>query len=131
MGEALREMTFEEEYEILQREKAEVFANEDSRSEPPLTKCVLRRALRCIDKLLKKQQQSDKWIPCSKMLPPQPEENPLLDNKPLELYLVSVRYSKYPFRVFWNGKFFTDGFSKLDVTAWQPLPESYKESERL
>lgn len=66
------------------------------------------------------------WIPCNKELPPQPEENPVFDNKPLELYLASVKGADYPFRVFWNGKFFTDGFGKVDVIAWQPLPKPYQ-----
>lgn len=72
------------------------------------------------------------WIPCEKELPPQPKENPVFDNKPLELYLVSNGYSDYPFRAFWNGKFFVDGFSSVDVIAWQPLPDPYipKEEEQ-
>ena len=65
------------------------------------------------------------WIPCSDKLPPQPEVNPIFENKPLELYLVSVKGADYPIRAFWNGKFFTDGWSKLDAVAWQPLPEPY------
>lgn len=66
------------------------------------------------------------WIPCNKELPPQPAENPLFDSKQLELYLVSVKDDKYPFRAFWNGKSFTDGWSKINVIAWQPLPEPYQ-----
>jgi hypothetical protein len=71
------------------------------------------------------------WIPCSEYLPDEPEPNPLLDNKPLEFYLVTERNADYAFRAFWNGKSFTDGWSKLDVIAWQPLPQPYepKESE--
>ena len=69
---------------------------------------------------------SNGWIPCNVALPPQPEENPVFENKPLELYLVSVRGDKYPFRAFWNGKFFTDGWSKLEAVAWQPLPPKYQ-----
>lgn len=66
------------------------------------------------------------WIPCSEELPPPPKENPIFDSKPLELYLVSVKGTGYPFRAFWNGKIFTDGFSKVEPTAWQPLPEPYQ-----
>lgn len=33
----------------------------------------------------------------------------------------------YPFRAFWNGINFTDGCRILDVIAWMPLPEPYKE----
>jgi len=33
--------------------------------------------------------------------------------------------NKYPFRAFWNGKFFTDGLNKVDAVAWMPLPSPY------
>lgn len=138
MHEAVREMTFEEEYEILQREKERVFASEKEGYEPPLANCVLRRALRCIDKLMKTSRRewyqkgyqdglnAGKWIPCEVELPPQPKENPSYENKPLEVYLVSVKNCEEPFRAFWNGKNFTDGWSKLNVEAWQQLPQPYK-----
>ena len=72
-------------------------------------------------------ETAPKWIPCSERLPDEPEENPVFENKRLELYLVSVKYTDYPFRAFWNGKFFTEGWSKLEnVIAWMPLPEPYK-----
>lgn len=68
-----------------------------------------------------------RWIPCSERLPVKPTENTEFDNKCLELYLVSEKNAKYPFRAFWNGKDFTDGFCKVNVTAWRPLPEPYEE----
>lgn len=74
-------------------------------------------------------EDNNGWIPCSKELPPQPKENPIFDSKPLELYLVTEKYADYPIRAFWNGKFFTDGWSKVDVLAWQPLPEPYTKGE--
>lgn len=70
-----------------------------------------------------------KWIPVSERLPEEPKENEIFDNKPLELYLVSIKGDPYPFRAFWNGKFFTNGWQKCEVTAWMPLPEPYRESE--
>ena len=69
------------------------------------------------------------WIPVSERLPEEPEENEIFDNKPLELYLVSIKGDPYPFRAFWNGKLFTNGWQKCEVTAWMPLPEPYRESE--
>ena len=69
-----------------------------------------------------------KWIPVSERLPEEPKENEIFDNKPLELYLVSIKGDPYPFRAFWNGKFFTNGWQKCEVTAWMPLPETYRES---
>ena len=71
-------------------------------------------------------KSDDGWIPCEKDLPPQPEENPNFENKPLELYLVSVKNIDFSFRAFWNGEAFTDGWGKLDVIAWQPLPKPYQ-----
>ncbi len=68
------------------------------------------------------------WVPCDKELPPHPQENPVFDGRQLELYLVCTTYDDYPFRAFWNGKFFADGMSRIeDVIAWMPLPEQYKE----
>lgn len=66
------------------------------------------------------------WIPVeSGQMPPKPKENPVFENKPLELYLVDCGVD-YPFRAFWNGKFFTDGWSKVDAIAWMPLPPKYE-----
>lgn len=80
------------------------------------------------DKLLPiiEEAKKDGWIPCSEGLPPKPGENPLFEDAKVELYLVSEGAEFYPFRAFWNGKDFTDGFSKLDVEVWMPLPEPYK-----
>lgn len=75
------------------------------------------------------KQATGEWISCSKKLPPKPKENPMLENKPLEMYLVSVSCGEYPFRAFWNGKFFTDGLSRCDVIAWMPLPKPFQEGE--
>ena len=75
------------------------------------------------------------WVPCSDRLPEEPKENPLFEYKALEVYLVTTKYGsseqdkKYPFRAFWNGINFTDGMNILDVIAWQPLPEVFKESD--
>ena len=72
------------------------------------------------------------WIPCSERLPEEPKENPLFEGKCLEVYLVTTKYGSseqdkvYPFRAFWNGINFTDGWRILDVMAWMPLPEPYK-----
>lgn len=72
-----------------------------------------------------KKHVNDGWIAVEDRLPKKPEPNPLLENKPLELYMVTVKGTDYPFRAFWNGKTFTDGWSKLDVITWQPLPDKY------
>ena len=38
----------------------------------------------------------DALIPASERLPKKPKENPLYENKPLELYLVSVKMTRRP-----------------------------------
>lgn len=86
---------------------------------------------------IKRQPKFDKWIPCSERLPEEPNENPLFENKHLELYLVTTGYGSteqdkvYPFRAFWNGVNFTDGWNFLDVIAWQPLPEPYRRDQNV
>ena len=52
MDRLTREMTFEEEYTFLKKEVKESFDKEDRKSEPPESHCVVRRALRCIKKLV-------------------------------------------------------------------------------
>lgn len=89
------------------------------------SKCHFTSAVGIVNHLA--EEYNDGWIPCEKELPPPPTENPLFDNRLVELYLVSDRLGDYPFRAFWNGKFFTDGFGKVDAAAWQPLPAPYKE----
>lgn len=80
-------------------------------------------------RIVKEEASQSGWIPVkSGQMPPQPKENPLFENKPLELYLVDCGVD-YPFRAFWNGKFFTDGWSKVEVLAWMPLPAPYQKGE--
>lgn len=95
----------------------------------PMTRVVSEAELKEILEKVE-EEYGDGWILCSEQLPPQPKENPVFDNKPLELYLVSNEISDYSFRAFWNGKFFTDGFGDVKAIAWQPLPPVFKaESE--
>ena len=98
----------------------------------PLTKVISEEE---INRIL---EQESGWISVSERLPEDPEdpeENSLFEWKCLEVYLVTTKYGSnaqdtvYPFRAFWNGINFTDGMNILDVIAWMPLPEPYRESE--
>lgn len=71
------------------------------------------------------KKNNDGWIPVDERLPEEPKENPVFDGKELELYLVDIG-ANYPLRAFWNGQKFTDGWSILNVKAWQPLPKRYR-----
>ena len=75
--------------------------------------------------ITRSSRDNDVWIPVDERLPEEPKENPVFDDKPLELYLVDMGGS-YPLRAFWNGKQFTDGWSVLNVIAWRPLPDPYR-----
>lgn len=89
---------------------------------------MLEIAIQIVNKV--EQEHNNGWILYDKELPPYPQENPVFDGKQLELYLVCTTYTDYPFRSFWNGKFFADGMSRIeDVIAWMPLPQPYKESD--
>ena len=61
MDRLTREMTFEEEYVILQKEAKELFDKENKESEPPESNCVVRRALRCIKKLVAELETYKKY----------------------------------------------------------------------
>ena len=80
--------------------------------------------LDCVEEIIRKHM-NDGWIPVEERLPEEPKENPEFEGKKIELYLVTVKGTKYPFRAMWNGKFFTDGWSKCNVIAWRHLPEPY------
>ena len=75
-----REMTFEKEYIILQKEVKELFDKEDRESEPPKSNCVVRRALRCIKKLVAELEPYKEY----KNL----EEQGLLLRLPTEAYFI-------------------------------------------
>lgn len=83
----------------------------------------INKAIEIVNQLA--EDYNNGWRSTELELPPMPKENPLFDNKPLELYLVSMG-SGYPWRAFWNGKYFTDGWRKVEPKAWQPLPPDYQ-----
>lgn len=85
--------------------------------------CLLCVVDKCIE--IVQKYANDGWISVKWLLPEKPKENPVFDGKELELYLVDIG-ANYPLRAFWNGKKFTDGWSILNVKAWQPLPKRYR-----
>lgn len=88
----------------------------------PNEQCI---PLRIVKEIIRKHM-NDGWILVDDRLPEEPKENPEFEGKKIELYLVTVKGTKYPFRAMWNGKFFTDGWSKCNVISWRPMPEVYR-----
>jgi len=70
------------------------------------------------------QQLTNGWIPVDSKLPEECRDK----HGVLIPYLVCVSETERPFRAFYDGKKWGDGMFELDVTAWQPLPEPYKEA---
>lgn len=75
-----REMTFEEEYTFLKKEVKELFDKEDRKSEPPESHCIVRRALRCIKKLVAELEPYKEYKDL--------EEQGLLLRLPTEAYFI-------------------------------------------
>ena len=108
--------------EEIELEKKRISLSRDCSNEYAVTEISL---LEKIEKIIRKHM-NDSWISVEERLPEEPKENPEFEGKKIELYLVAVKGTKYQFRAMWNGKFFTDGWSKCNVIAWRPLPEPYK-----
>ena len=105
-------------------EKLHGEAGSECTSEDHYVKRAWEQCIKRVEDIIRKHM-NDGWIPVEERLPEEPKENPVFDDKPLELYLVDMGGS-YPLRAFWNGERFTDGWSVLNVIAWRPLPEPYR-----
>lgn len=68
------------------------------------------------------------WIPVGERLPKEIEYREA-DARELIPLLVCVEGTEYPFRAFYDGKSWGDGWSKLDVTFWMSLPQPPKEEK--
>lgn len=82
-----------------------------------------------VEELISSYNVSDMWIPVDMKLPPEPKPNHSFKG---DIYLIATEKGTIPFRAMWNGEYFTDGFEKLKVIAWMPLPampEPYKENK--
>ena len=80
------------------------------------------------DAEIERLREAQRWIPVGERLPTEDErrENDTRELKPL---LVCMKGTKYPFRAFCDGKFWGDGWDKIDVTHWMELPAAPEEGE--
>lgn len=74
---------------------------------------------------------SFEWIPVYERLPEPISEDSESGSNFFDVYLVSIVGESHPRRALWNGRCFCDAMCRilLGVTAWMPLPKSYKENE--
>ena len=74
------------------------------------------------------------WISVSEKLPKESEYRngnryKFMDSNELVPLLVCCKDTEIPFRAFYNGKNWGDGWSKVDVICWMPLPQPPKEEK--
>ena len=75
-----------------------------------------------ITDIIETQPKVNEWIPCSESLPKKPEFGE-------DSYLVQSKIIKTPYTAYWVGEKWSDVLEDtiLDVIAYMPLPEPYKE----
>ena len=76
---------------------------------------------------LEAADKAQRWIPCSERLPTASEYRngdryKSMDSNELVPLLVCCGDTEIPFRAFYDGKNWGDGWGKQNVTHWQPLP---------
>ena len=80
---------------------------------------------------LEAADKAQRWIPVSERLPAASEYRngdryKSMDSNELVPLLVCCDDTEIPFRAFYDGKSWGNGWSKLEVTHWQPLPQPPK-----
>lgn len=78
-----------------------------------------------------KAEAKNRWIPVSERLPEASEYRngnryKSMDSNELVPFLVCCKDTELPFRAFYDGRNWGDGWSKLDVICWMPLPAPLK-----
>ena len=79
-------------------------------------------------------KERTRWIPCSERLPAVSEYRngdkfKSMDSNELVPFLVCCEDTEIPFRAFYDGKNWGDGWGKQNVTHWQPLPQPPQKGE--
>ena len=80
---------------------------------------------------LEAADKAQRWIPVSERLPAVSEYRngdkfKSMDSNELVPFLVCCEDTEIPFRAFYDGKNWGDGWGKQNVTHWRPLPEPPK-----
>ena len=77
---------------------------------------------------LEAADKAQRWIPVGERLPAVSEYRngdkfKSMDSNELVPFLVCCEDTEIPFRAFYDGKNWGDGWGKQNVTHWQPLPQ--------
>ena len=95
----------------------------------------------CIDTMmadaadaLEAADKAQRWIPVSERLPAVSEYRngdkfKSMDSNELVPFLVCCEDTEIPFRAFYDGKNWGDGWGKQNVTHWQHLPQPPQKGE--
>ena len=85
-------------------------------------------ALGAADKRIAELEAAQRWIPVKERLPTVSEYRngdkfKSMDSNELVPFLVCCEDTEIPFRAFYDGKNWGDGWGKQNVTHWQALPQ--------
>ena len=85
-------------------------------------------ALEAADKRIAELKAAQRWIPVGEQLPAVSEYRngdkfKSMDSNELVPFLVCCEDTEIPFRAFYDGKNWGDGWGKQNVTHWQHLPQ--------
>ena len=91
-------------------------------------------ALEEAEKRIAELEAAQRWIPVGERLPAVSEyrngdKSKSMDSNELVPFLVCCEDTEIPFRAFYDGKNWGDGWGKQNVTHWQPLPQPPQKGE--
>jgi hypothetical protein len=91
-------------------------------------------ALEAAEKRIVELEAAQRWIPCAERLPTVSEYRngdkfKSMDSNELVPFLVCCEDTEIPFRAFYDGKNWGDGWGKQNVTHWQHLPQPPQKGE--
>lgn len=92
-----------------------------------IQKCLLFPQMRrCANNAYKEgYRKQSEWISVDERLPSEDERRD--EYGELVPFLVCEKYTKYPYRAFYDGTIWGDGLMKIKgITHWMPLPEPPK-----
>ena len=91
-------------------------------------------ALEAADRRIAELEAAQRWISVKDRLPTVSEYRngdkfKSMDSNELVPFLVCCEDTEIPFRAFYDGKNWGDGWGKQNVTHWQPLPQPPQKGE--